>query len=123
MASCSDRVSPGEHLLARDLHVVRFARVLLEGGHDLILRPTHLKATLASNRQLRPGRLVHCGQDKTISSGCEVAWDDTERSKRSEVWVGVLVDQADDAVASVRHRHVQELSEPQSRPDGLPRHR
>ena len=60
----SDPLRPRWHLLARDLHVVRLAGLLLAGADDLGRCPASLESALASNHQLLSRtRSAHHPQD------------------------------------------------------------
>src|SRR5580692_4784523 len=73
---------------------------------------------------MRGGRPVRAGWgDSAMNGSPKIPGGNSQGAKRSEIRVGVLVDQADYAVASVRHGHVSDLSQPQSCPDRLPGHR
>ena len=54
------------------------------------------------------------------SNGCEVTRGYAGCRQRSKVWLSVLVNEADHAVAAIRHGKMCNLGEPEARPDGLP---
>ena len=71
-APASDRPRHGEHLFARDVHVVGFAPMLLDQGNELILVAPGLEAAVTTNHELGLGLMLGCRNSASSStSGSE----------------------------------------------------